>query len=135
MGTTRQSNVDGQEFFSYPMSLPTISATTTFALFTAQRPYRIDAIEIIVDTTYTADPALYYSMAVQVGGRTTGTWSTQTSAQGAIAGGTPAAVPLAAESGQNRVAAKGDVVTFVATKNSTAANITPRVVIHGRYVG
>ena len=132
---TRQPNVDMQEFASIARDLPATSATTTYALFTAQRTFRVTAIELIVDTTYAADPANYYSIAIQVGGRTVGTWSTQTSAQGAITGGTPASVPLATESGQNRVAAKADVVTLVATKHGTAANITARVVVHGIYVG
>ena len=64
MATTRQTNVDDQGFASLPFTLPTISATTTCALFTAPRPFRIDSIELISDATYTQDAANVYSLAV-----------------------------------------------------------------------
>jgi hypothetical protein len=136
MSITRQPNVDMQEFASLAFTLPTISATTTCALFTAPRNFRIDSIELISDATYTQDAANVYSLAVLLAGaRTVGTWNTTTGQQGTITAAVPAAVPLAAESGQNRVAAKSEVVSFVATKSAAAANITLRVVVHGRFVG
>ena len=133
---TRQGNVDGQEFHDASRDAMSCAATTPFAIETAQRPFRIDSIELISDATIVQDPANFYSLAVQVGGRLVGTWSLLTGAQGTITAATPAQVPLAAESGQNRVAAKGDLVQLVATKNGTAANLVNlRCVVHGRYVG
>lgn len=136
MTTTRQSNVDGQEFHDASRDAMSCAATTPFAIETAKRPFRIDSIELISDATIVQDPANFYSLALQVGGRTVGTWSLLTGAQGTITAAVPALVPLAAEVGQNRVAAQGELVQLVATKNGTAANLVNlRCVVHGRYVG
>lgn len=136
MTTTRQSNVDGQEFHDASRDAMSCAATTPFAIETAKRPFRIDSIELISDATIVQDPANFYSLALQVGGRTVGTWSLLTGAQGTITAAVPALVPLAAEVGQNRVAAQGDLVQLVATKNGTAANLVNlRCVVHGRYIG
>jgi hypothetical protein len=133
---TRQSNVDGQEFASLPRDAMSCAATTTFAIATAQRPFRVDAIELITDATITQDPANFYALTFRVGGRTVGTYSFATGVNGTLTAAVPGLASLAAESGQNRVAAKGDVVDVVATKNGTAANLSNlRAVVHGRYVG
>jgi hypothetical protein len=133
---TRQLNPDVQEFASIPRDAVSCAATTTFAIFTAQRPFRIDAIELITDATITQDPSNFYALVFRVGGRTVATYSFATGVNGTLTAAAPAPATLAAESGQNRVAAKSDVVDCVATKNGTAANLSNlRFVVHGRYVG
>ena len=124
-----------QERAKFPRSCPAVSATATFAIATPDpnRPFRVDRAELIVDATYAADPANFYALTLQKGATVIAAWSTQTTAQGALTGGTPAAMVLSGTDA-NLVLAAGDVLSLVATKNGTAANITPRVVVHGRYV-
>lgn len=133
---TRQPNVDGAEFHDASRDAMSCAATTTFAIETAQRPFRVDAIELVTDTTITQDPANFYALTFRVGGRTVATYSFATGVNGTLTAATPALATLAAESGQNRVAAKGEVIDVVATKNGTATNLSLlRCVVHGRYVG
>lgn len=133
---TAQQNVDAQEFATLPRDAMSCAATTTFAIGTAQRPFRVDAVELITDATITQDAANFYALVFRVGGRTVATYSFVTGGNGTLTAAIPGAATLAAESGQNRVAAKGDVIDVVATKNGTAANLSNlRAVVYGRYVG
>lgn len=130
MSATRQQNVDGQEF-SDTVHWITTAATLSSALFTAQRPFRIDAVEICSDTAIANSGANFYSFNLRVGGRSCATFTNNGTAVP-----NDAAVPftMVAESGQNRVAAKGDLVDLVSTLTG-ALTINVRIVIHGRYVG
>lgn len=119
---------------SLARDLPAISATIVLAMLTLQRQFRFTAVELISDVTYTQDPANYYVFTLKHGATTVATWSTLTGAQGTITAGVPAAMVLAADSGQALVGAAGEVLSLTATKNGAAVNITPRVVAHGRYV-
>jgi hypothetical protein len=115
---------------------PAISATITLALesLAAGRAFRIERAELIVDATYAADPANFYAFTLQHAATAAATFSTQTSAQGAITAAVPAQMILAANTGNNLVIQGGEVLSLLATKNGAAANITPRIVVHGRYV-
>lgn len=134
MSATRQGNVDGQEF-SDTVHWVTTAATLTSGLFTAQRPFRIDAVEILSDVTIANSGANFYAWNLRVGGRSCATFTNNGTA---ITTGLAAAMALVAESGQapvdNRVAAKGELVDLVSTLTG-ALTINIRVVIHGRYVG
>ena len=117
--------------------LPAVSATGTYVLgvFSLTRAFRVQRVEVIVDATYAANPSAFYVLALVHGAGVVNAaqWSTQSTAQGAITGGTPAVmVPNGTDA--NSVIPGGDVVSIVCTKNSTAANITPRVVVHGHFV-
>lgn len=119
---------------SLARDLPVISATITLAMLTIQRTMRVEKIELIVDATYAADPTNYYVLTAQHGATALGSWSTLTGAQGTITAGTPVSMVLTADTGQNLVMAAGEVLSLLATKNAAAANIQPRIVVHGRYV-
>lgn len=130
MSITRQGNIDGQEFFS-SVHWITTAATLTSGLFTAQRPYRIDAVEIFSDVTIPNSGANFYAWNLRVGGRSCATFTNNGTA---VTTGLAAAFALVAESGQNRVAAKGDLVDIVQTLTG-ALTLNTRLVVHGRYVG
>lgn len=131
MSATRQQNVDFQEFSDTVHSLIAVAATQTSGLFTAQRPYRIEAIELLSDTTIPSSGVNFYTFNLRVGGRSCATFTLNGNA---ITAGLATAMALVAESGQNRVAAKGELVDLVVTLTG-ALTITIRVVVHGRYVG
>jgi len=128
--STRQLNVDGQEFTDTSNTL-TASATQTSGFWTAQRPFRVDAVELLSDTTIPSSGTNFYTFNLRVGGRSAATFTINGSA---ITAGLSSLMTLVAESGQNRVAAKGDLVDCVLTLTG-ALTITVRVVVHGRYVG
>ena len=115
--------------------LAAIAATTTFAMCTMDRPFRIDRVEVVCDATYAQDAANFYTLTAAHGAAptTAATWSTQTGAQGTITGGTPGVMVLHATDA-NRVVPAGATLKFVATKAAAAANITPRIVVRGRFV-
>lgn len=114
--------------------MPAIAATSTLAIAKVDRPYRIDRVEIIVDAAYAADPANYYQLALVhgAGPTTAASWSTETGQQGALTGGASADMVPSADA--NLVVAAGETISLVATKAAAAANIQPRIVVHGRYV-
>lgn len=127
---TRQQNVDMQEFSDpvYPVST---SATVTAGLFTAQRAFRVDSVELFSDVTIPSSGTNFYVFNLRVGGRSCATFTINGNA---ITTGLAAAMSLVAESGQNRVAAKGELVDLVCTLTGTLT-INIRCVVHGRYVG
>ena len=131
MSITRQGNVDGQEFSDTTHALIAVAATQTSALFTAQRPFRVDSVELLSDVTIPLSGVNFYTFNLRVGGRSAATFTINGSA---ITAGLSSLMTLVAESGQNRVAAKGDLVDCVLTLTG-ALTITVRVVVHGRYVG
>ena len=135
MSITRQGNVDGQEFSDTTHALIAVAATQTSALFTAQRPFRVDAVELLSDVTIPLSGVNFYAFNLRVGGRSCATFSLSASA---ITAGLSSLMTLVAETGQapidNRVAAKGELVDCVLTLTGTL-NITVRCVVHGRYVG
>lgn len=115
---------------------PATAATATYVLVTALRTIRVDRVELSVDATYAADTTNFYAFTLVWGAGLTvaASWSTQTSAQGAITATVPAVMVLSATDA-NLVIAAGSVIKLIATKAASAANITPRVVLYGRAVG
>jgi hypothetical protein len=115
---------------------PSTSATTTYAIasIVGSSRLRIERAELIVDATYTADATNFYVFTLQHGATVIATWSTQVGQQGTITGGTPAQMVLAADTANNLVVQPGESLTLVATKAAAGANVTPRIVAHGRYV-
>lgn len=95
---------------------------------------RIARVEIMSDATYADDAANYYVLTLQAGATVIATWSTLTGAEGALTALTPAKMTLSATDA-NLVIAANAALKLVCTKNGSAANITPRVVVHGRTVG
>lgn len=122
------------EHMEWSRDCPAASATSTFALGTMKRNFRIESVELIDDAGYAADATNYYVLTLVhgTGPTTAATWSTLTGAQGALTAATPAAMVLSADA--NLVIPAGDVVSLVATKHASGANITVRVVVHGRYL-
>lgn len=113
-----------------------IAATSSFAVGVPSdtEKFRVERVELMTDATYAADPTNYYVFTLQVGATVVATWSTLTGQEGALTALTPAKMTLSATDA-NLVLAAGGALTLVATKNGAAANITPRVVVHGRTVG
>lgn len=134
MSITRQGNVDGQEFSDTSNSL-SASATQTSGMFTAQRPFRIDSVELLSDVTIPLSGVNFYAFNLRVGGRSCATFNLSASA---ITAGLSSLMTLVAETGQapidNRVAAKGELVDCILTLTG-ALTINVRCVVHGRYVG
>ena len=134
MSITRQGNVDGQEF-SDTSNTMTASATQTSGFWTAQRPFRVDAVELLSDVTIPSSGVNFYTFNLRVGGRSCATFTLNGTA---ITAGLSSLMTLVAETGQapidNRVAAKGELVDCVMTLTG-ALTITVRCVVHGRYVG
>jgi hypothetical protein len=135
MSATRDQNVTMQEFSDTVHALIGIAATTTCALFTAQRPFRIDAVEIVSDTTIASSGTNFYSFNLRVGGRSVATFTNNGTA---VTTDTAQAFTMVAETGQSpvdtRVAAKGELVDLVSTLTGSLT-INCRIIIHGRYVG
>ena len=135
MSITRQGNVDGQEYSDTTHALVAVAASQTSGLFTAQRPFRIDSVELLSDVTIPSSGVNFYTFNLRVGGRSCATFTINGTA---ITAGLAAAMTLVAETGQapidNRVAAKGELVDCVLTLTG-ALTITVRLVVHGRYVG
>jgi hypothetical protein len=115
-----------------------VAATSTFSVMAASlvagQVYRVTRAHILVDTTYAADAANFYALTLVHNGTTIASWSTQTSAQGALTAFTLAEMVLAADTGVNLTVQPGETLTLVCTKNGSAANFTARVVVHGRFV-
>jgi|GEM_PF-5613484 len=135
MSITRQGNVDGQEFSDTTHALIAVAATQTSGLFTAQRPFRVDSVELLSDVTIPLSGVNFYAFNLRVGGRSCATFNLSASA---ITAGLSSLMTLVAETGQapidNRVAAKGELVDCILTLTG-ALTITVRCVVHGRYVG
>lgn len=113
---------------------PAISATIILPLGVVRRTVRVDFVDLMLDATYAADASNFYAFTFVWGAGPTvaASWSTQTAAQGAITAAVPVTMVLAAE--PNAVIPAGSVVKLIATKNGTAANITPRITFSGRVV-
>ena len=137
MGVLLDPNLYGSQDRTLSRDCPVISATTTLALGTNPQPTRVFQVELIVDTTYAADPSNFYVFALIWGsGPTTlATWSTLTGAvnQGTLTAGVPAQMVLSTTD-TDLVIGANRTVRLLATKNGTAANIQPRVVVNGRTV-
>jgi hypothetical protein len=131
MSDVRTPNGVVQEFTDPVFLLAGIAATATCGLETAQRPMRIDSVELFSDTTIPSSGSNFYVFNLRVGGRSCATFTINGNA---ITAGLAAAMAMVAESGQNRVAAKGELIDCVCTLTGTLT-INVRVVIHARYVG
>jgi hypothetical protein len=120
---------------SFVLDAAAISATTTIPIVTPStaRSFRVERVELMSIATYADDAANYYVLTLQKGATVIGTWSTLTGANGAITGGTPVTLTLSGTDAA-LVLAGGDVLSLVATKHASAANITPRLVVHGKFV-
>lgn len=132
------TTVDNNNLLSQARTLsrdcPAVSATIILPLGTFRAPVRLERAELMVDATYAASATDFYVFQLKHGATVMATWSTQTAAQGAITAAVPVAMVLSADTGQNLVIAAAAVLTLTATKNASAADITPRIVLHGRSV-
>lgn len=115
-----------------------VAATSTFSVMACANAtgevFRVTGAHLLVDATYAADVANFYALALVHNSITLATWSTQTSAQGTLTAFTDQLMILAADTGTSLTVQPGEVLTLVATKNASAANLTVRVVVHGRFV-
>ena len=96
-----------------------VASTTTFALGTTARDFKVVGADLVTPTDYAADPTDYYVITLQDGATVLASWSTLTGAQGAITANTPAAMVL----GGTVNGAKGDNLTVVCTKHASGANL------------
>jgi hypothetical protein len=96
--------------------------------------FRVERVEIMVDADYVADAVNFYVLTLQAGATVIATWSTQVGQEGTLTNLVPAKMTLSATAA-NLVLAAGTALKLVATKAAAAANITPRIVVHGRTVG
>lgn len=122
----------------YTKDIAAVAATSTFSVMgasnTAGQRYRVTRAHILVDATYAADPANFYVITLVHNATTIASWSTQTSAQGALTQFVVNEMVLAADTANNLVVQPNEVMTLVATKNGAAANISARVVCQGKFL-
>lgn len=128
----------GASTIHYTKEVASVAATSTFSVMCATTAnnlkYRVTRAQLLLDATYAADPANFYVITLVHNGTTVATWSTQTSAQGVLTAFTVNEMVLAADTGNNRVVQPGEVLTLVCTKNGTAANLSARCIVHGRFI-
>jgi hypothetical protein len=132
---TRDENDILTELSEVPHSWPAaISATTTVPLRKLRRPTRFEAVDLVVDTTYNADPVNFYVITLQRGATVIATWSTQTGQQGTLTAGVIASMVLSATD-LNRVGVVDETLQLVFTKAAAAANLPiGRICAHSKYV-
>ncbi len=123
---------------NFTRDVAAVAATGTFAVMVARAAdgfgFRITSAQLITDATYAADAANFYVLTLVHNVTTIASWSTQTAAQGALTALVTNEMILSADAGINRVVLPGETLTWVLTKNASAANISARVVVHGRFV-
>jgi hypothetical protein len=119
----REFNDAFTEFTEIPHSWPAaFAATDTVPLRKIQRDMRVYAVDLVVDTTYAADPTNFYVITLQKGATVIATWSTQTGQQGTLTADTIVQMVLSATD-TARVCNVGDVFQLVFTKVAAAANL------------
>jgi hypothetical protein len=112
----------------------TVGATTTQKFCKVPRIYRVDDVEWLTPTTVTQDAANYWDIELMNGSTSVAKWSTLTSAQGTITGGTGVTLVNSATDA-SLVFAAGDTMSLVLTKHGSPAALPPgRLTVHGHYV-
>lgn len=131
-------SLPGSVLEPFTKDVAAVAATSTFSvmacLTSAGQRFRVIRAHLLVDATYAADASNYYAITLVHNGTTIATWSTQTAAQGALTAFVAGEMILAADTGSNLVVLPGETMTLVCTKNGSAANLTARAVVHGRWV-
>lgn len=112
-----------------------LTATTTVKLFKCKdRSFRLDRAFYNNPTGFAADPTDYWTVAVLKGTTVMASWSTLSTAQGALTADTPVNLVLSATDA-NTVADDGDVISMKFTKTGSPAALPPgRLVLEGRYL-
>ena len=129
----RRPNSQVQEYFSFAFDHVQVTADTLIQLMTAQRAMRVDAVQYINVTGLAASATDYFNIKLQKGSTIMANWSTQTSAQGAIAADTFVS-PVLSSTDANLVAAAGDVLKLNLDETGTQTLPAGHIVVHGRYV-
>jgi hypothetical protein len=117
-------------------SSSSVSATTTQKVWKAEnRAFRIDRVMLESPAGVSADASNYWIFQVLTDSSQVGpSWSTQTSAQGALTADTPADMVLNATDANN-VLADGKVMSMKAVKTGSPAALGPvAFMIEGRYI-
>lgn len=112
----------------------TVAATTTTKFCKVPRVFRVDDAEWLTATTVTQDTSNYWDIELKNGSTSVAKWSTLTTAQGTITGGTGITLVNSATDA-NLVFAAGDTMSLVLTKHGTPSALPPgRMSVHGHYV-
>ena len=124
-----------QETQVFPYDQASVAATTTFKIAKIKnRRFRVDSVQYINPTGFTADPTNYWTIGVQDGATVIASWSCLTGAQGTIAANTFVELVLSATDA-NLVLVDADIMSVVLTKVAAPAALPAgRIVVHGRYV-
>lgn len=128
---TRSVNTDLQETQNFDLDITAaVAANATFPLCFVDYPFKVDGIEVHALGGFAADPANYWTIQAKQGATVLATYSTQTSAQGALVAGTVKKGVISATPSM----AINQQLDVVFTKSGTAANFPAgsRVVIKGR---
>lgn len=115
----KRPNEHLQERMTTSYAHAALTATTTDKFFKVTRRARVVSAVYFNKTGLAADASNYFAVQIKNGSTVCASWSTQTSAQGALVADTPTTVPLSATD-SNLVLAAGDVLSFAATETGTA---------------
>lgn len=135
MVVPRASLLAGADF-SGSLVHASLTATTTDFLITVPtgKVFVVDAVQYYNATGLAADVSNYFALTIQNSGATkvAASWSTQTSAQGAITAATP--VSLVNGTLANRTFTAGEIINFVATEAGSATLPAGRILVLGRFI-
>ncbi len=114
----------------------TVASTTTIKYHAVPRVYRVEpnGVEWLTATTVTQNATDYWDIELKNGSISVAKWSSQTSQQGTITGGTSVTLVNSATDA-SLVFQVGDHMSLVLTKHGSPAALPPgRLTVHGRYV-
>lgn len=129
----RRKNLVYQERFDFFVDNASLSATLAAKLFTADRPFRLDAVEHVNPTGLATDAANYYTLSVKKGATIMASWSTLTGSEGALPANTFAAFTMSATAA-NQTGVKADVVSMNFVLTGTQTLPVGKTHIRGRWV-
>lgn len=111
------------------------AATATQKFYTnPTRTGRVESVEFHLPAGFAANADNWWTIALKNGSTTIASWSTRSTAQGAITAGVPVSLVLSATDA-NAVFAPGDVLSVVLTKTGTPNPLPPgHLTAHGHYV-
>ncbi len=117
-----------------PALAATVAATTTQKFCKVPRDCRVESVQWLTQTTVTQDASNYWDIELKDGSTSVAKWSTLTTAQGTITGGTGVTL-VNSGTDASLVFAAGDTMSLVLTKHGSPAALPPgRLTVHGHYV-
>ena len=116
-----------------PYAQASVSATATDYIYKLSYKFRVDAVKYVNHTGLAADATNYFVLTLQDGSNVIASWSTQTSAQGALTADTFVNFVMSGTDAYH-VAAANDVLKLVLTLHGTQTLPAGLLQIEGHYV-